>query len=149
MASAAVPEVIETYVAALNAHDPERAARCYTEDAEVRQAVQLGNTFTGREQIADWVRDNLGGLPDLKVTIRHMVEGNGSVAWEWTYTGTYTGQYPGVPEGSGQEVTLEGASVMELRNDEIARETLYFDNLAFLTQIGVTDYPTTHASGTD
>lgn len=100
-------------------------------------------------EIADWVRDNLGGLPDLKVTVRHVVEGESAVAWEWTYSGTYTGQFPGAPEGKGQAVTLEGMSVMEIENGEIARETHYFDNLAFLTQIGVTDYPTTHAPGTD
>lgn len=65
MGSSAVPDVIESYVAALNAHNGERAAGFYTQDAQVTQAVQNGNTFTGRDEIADWVNDNVAGLPDL------------------------------------------------------------------------------------
>lgn len=148
MGSSAVPEVIENYVAALNAHDGKRAAAFYTEDAEVTQAVQNGNTFTGRDQIADWVDDNVAGLPDLEVTIGSVVQSDDRVAWEWTYSGSYTGQFPGAPVGEGQSVVLRGVSVMELNGDGlIARETLYFDNLSFFTQIGVTDYPTTPVSG--
>lgn len=72
------------------------------------------------------------------------------VAWEWTYSGTYTGQFPGAPAGEGQPVVLHGVSVMELNEEGlIVRETLYFDNLLFFTQIGVTDYPTTPVSGGD
>jgi len=150
MGSQTVPEVIERYVAALNAHDSEQAASLYTEDAVVTQAVQTGNTFTGREEIAGWVGDNLAGLPDLEVTVGTVVQDGDRIAWEWTYSGSYTGQFPGAPEGEGQQVVLQGISVMEISDDGlIARETLYYDNLSFLMQIGVADTPTTPVSGSD
>lgn len=145
-----VPSVIENYVTALNAHDSERAASLYTEDAVVTQAIQTGNTFTGREEIAGWVGDNLAGLPDLEVTVGTVVQVEDRVAWEWTYSGSYTGQFPGAPEGEGQQVVLKGISVMEISRDGlIAKETLYYDNLSFLTQIGVADTPATPVSGSD
>ena len=150
MGSSAVPDVIENYVAALNAHDGERAAGFYTQDAQVTQAVQNGNTFTGRDEIAGWVEDNVAGLPDLEVTIGSVVQDGDRVAWEWTYSGAYTGQFPGAPAGEGQPVVLHGVSMMELNGEGlIVRETLYFDNLSFFTQIGVTAYPTTPVSAED
>jgi len=135
----ATSDLLDGYVAALNAHDAEDAARFYAEDAVVTQAVHEGNTFTGRDQIAGWIGDNLGGLPDLDVAVVGVVEEDDRLAWEWIYRGTYTGQFPGVPDGSGQPVELRGASVMEMQDGKIVRETLYYDNLAFLTQIGAMD----------
>jgi len=130
------PAVLANYVGALNDHNPDGAAAAYTEDAVVAQAVLNGNTFTGREQIAGWVRDNLAGLPDLEVTVGRISRSGDLLIWEWTYSGTYTGQFPGAPKGEGQQVALQGVSVMELSGDLIARETLYYDNQSFLSQIG-------------
>ncbi len=47
--------------------------------------------------------------------------------------------YPGAPGGVGQAIELRGVSVMEVQGGAVVRETLYFDNLAFLTQIGAMD----------
>ena len=57
--------------------------------------------------------------------------------WEWTYAGSYTGQFPGAPAGSGQAVELRGVSVMTVADGLVTRETLYYDNQSFLSQIGV------------
>jgi steroid delta-isomerase-like uncharacterized protein len=135
-ASTQVPAVLANYITALNDHNPEGAAAAYTEDAVVNQAVLSGNTFTGREQIAGWVSDNLAGLPDLEVAIGTVVQSGDVLVWEWTYSGAYTGQFPGGGKGDGQQVTLNGVSVMMLEGDLIAKETLYYDNQSFLSQIG-------------
>ncbi len=134
-------DFVQTYVHALSAHDGEGVAALYAEDAVVTQSVEDGATFTGREEIAGWVNDNVGGLPDLTVTAGNVATSGDIVIWEWTYTGTYSGQYPNAPAGSGQAVTLRGVSVMEVRDGLIVRETLYYDNLSFLTQIGVAATP--------
>ncbi len=134
-------DFVATYVDALSAHDGEAVAALYAEGAVVTQAVEGGATFTGREEIAGWVNDNVGGLPDLTVTAGNVATSGDIVIWEWTYTGTYSGQYPNAPAGSGQAVTLRGVSVMEVRDGLIVRETLYYDNLSFLTQIGVEATP--------
>ena len=80
--------------------------------------------------------DNLAGLPDLEVTVGRVVQSGDLLIWEWTYSGTYTGQFPGAAKGEGQQVTLDGVSVMELDGELIAKETLYYDNQSFLSQIG-------------
>jgi steroid delta-isomerase-like uncharacterized protein len=139
METVEMPALLDGYVAALNAHDAEAVAAAYAEDAVVTQAVQDGGTFTGRAEIAGWVRDNVAGLPDLEVGVVSVVQDADRLVWEWVYTGSYTGQYPGAPGGAGQAIELRGVSVMEVQDGVVVRETLYFDNLAFLTQIGALD----------
>jgi len=129
-------DLLDEYVSALNAHDPEVVAGYYAGDAVVTQAVYEGNTFTGREEIAGWIGDNLAGLPDLQVSVVSAVEDENRLVWECVYVGAYTGQFPGAPVGEGQPLELRGISVMDLENGEISRETIYYDNLSFLTQIG-------------
>lgn len=134
--SVAVPDLVRNYTDALNAHDPERVASFYTDDAIVEQAVLNGNTFRGREEIAGLISSNLAGLPNLTVTTESVIATETQISWEWVYSGDYTGQFPRAPTGAGQPITLRGVSVMELQSSQIRRETLYFDNYAFLTQTG-------------
>ncbi len=106
------------------------------EDAVVEQAVGGGNTFRGRAAIADWIAANLAAIPDLSIETHGVVLDGDRLVWEWRYRGAYTGRYPGPPAGRGQPIELRGASVMELRDGLIARETLYYDNGDFLRQVG-------------
>ena len=137
----AIPELIATYEAALDAHDAAAVAALYAEDATVTQAVQNGNTFQGREAIEGWVADNLAGIPDLDVTTESVVSEGDRVAWQWVYRGSYTGQFSGLPAGQGQPIELHGASFFVLRDRQIVQETVYFDNAAFLAQTGTVATP--------
>ncbi|MBW3632839.1 MAG: ester cyclase [Chloroflexi bacterium] len=140
--SSAGPALIEDYLAALNAHEPERVAALYAEDAVVEQAIERGNTFVGRDEIRGWVAANVQGIPDLDVTTESIISEGQRIAWAWVYRGAYTGQFPGLPAGQGQPVELRGVSLLELQDNMIVRETVYFDNSAFLTQIGGSATPT-------
>lgn len=138
---AAAPDLIAAYESALNAHDPEAVAALYTDDATVTQAVQDGSTFSGRDAIEAWIAANFAGIPDLTVTTESVVSEGGRIAWAWVYRGAYSGQFPGLPAGQGQPITLPGASFLALREGKIASETIYFDNRAFLTQVGALGTP--------
>ncbi len=133
-AAADPPPIVAAYVEALNAHDPDRVAALYAEDAVVEQAVHDGDVFRGRAEIAGWVADNLGGVPDLTVTTDAVIAEGGRIAWAWVYHGSYTGQYPGLPAGHGQPIDLRGVSIFDLRDGFIARETVFFDNATFLAE---------------
>jgi steroid delta-isomerase-like uncharacterized protein len=136
-------DLLDDYVAALNAHDGEQAASFYADNAVVTQAVLNGNTFTGREEIAGWVDDNVAGLPDLTVRVVSVTAQDDRLVWEWAYEGTYSGQFPGAPAGKGQRIVLAGVSVMTVGADGlIGQETLYYDNQSFLSQAGAEDVAT-------
>ncbi len=72
-AATPTPAIIADYVAAPNAHDPERVAALYADAAVVEQAVRGGDVFRGRAEIAGWVAANLGGGPDLTVTTTSVI----------------------------------------------------------------------------
>ena len=133
--------LIAAYEAAFNAQDAAGVAALYAEDAVVTQAVQNGEVFEGRDAIHGWVADNLAAIPDLTLTTEAVVTEGGSIAWEWTYHGTYTGQFPGLPAGQGQSIELHGAGFFELQDGLIARETVIYDTLAFMTQVGAMATP--------
>jgi steroid delta-isomerase-like uncharacterized protein len=141
----ATPELIAAYESALNAHDPEAVAALYTDDATVTEAVQDGSTFNGRDAIEAWIAANFAGIPDLTVTTESVVSEGNRIAWAWVYHGSYTGEYSGLPPGQGQQITLPGASFLDLREGKIASETIYFDNRAFLTQVGALGTPSANA----
>jgi steroid delta-isomerase-like uncharacterized protein len=134
--ASAQAEIVLAYEAALNLHDAEQVAALYSEDAVVEQAIQDGNVFTGREEITTWIDDNLQGIPDLTVETQSIIVEANRIAWEWIYQGTYTGQFPGAPAGEGQPIFLRAVSLLEIQDGLIVRETIYFDNEAFMTQIG-------------
>ncbi len=144
----AVAALIADFVAALNAHDPNRVAALYTDDAVAEQMVRGGGVFRSREEIAGLIAANLEGVPDLTVTTESAIVEGDRIAWEWVYHGTYTGQYPGLPAGRGQPIELHGVSLLELRNGQIVREWLYFDNDDFMAQVGAQSASSTPAAGT-
>jgi steroid delta-isomerase-like uncharacterized protein len=135
-ATSAGATVVDAYVAALNAGDADRVAALYAEDAVVTLIVHDGATMHGREVIRDMVAANLQGMSDLVVTTDETIVAGDRVAWAWTKRGTYSGQFPGLPAGHGQPIELRGVSLLELRDGKIAREAVYFDNFAILTQVG-------------
>jgi steroid delta-isomerase-like uncharacterized protein len=135
---AALPPLLVELVAAWNAHDPQRVASFYTEDATVEVGF-LGEVIArGRDEIAnEFVAGNLAAIPDWRFETRSGYATAGRIIWEWTYTGTYSGQYEGMPAGTGQPVSLRGVTIFELRDGLIARDVFYDDFLGFLEQTGL------------
>lgn len=135
---AAQPPVLEELVAAWNAHDPQRVAALYTEDAVVEVGFAGEIIAEGRDAIAnEFVAANLAAIPDWQFETRAAYEAGDYLIWEWTYTGTYTGQFEGAPPGTGQPVSLRGVTIFELRDGLIARDIFYDDYFAFLEQLGL------------
>ncbi len=139
--AAALPPPLDEVLAAWNAHDPQRLAALYAEDAVVEVRIASNQVFHGPEQVAAWAAGNFAAVPDLRFEIGRVLVAGDRVALEWVYTGTYTGQLPGLPPGAGQAIRVPGATVFELRDGKIVRETLYYDLYLFLIQTGAVPAP--------
>ena len=79
-------------------------------------------------------------FPDERVTVRHVIEGDGWIAAEVTFTGTNLGPLRG-PQGeapaTGKRVTIEACHVMQTAGDKILRYRIYLDTMSVLAQLGL------------
>lgn len=129
--------------------DVETVMQSYADDAEL--TLPGSPTLRGKDAIrANWQAFK-GALPDEHPTsIRHVAEGN-TVVTIWVTEATHSGPLP-MPNGetlppTGKKVVTRGVTVQEIEGDKVKRQAFYFDNLAFLQQLGVIPEPGAVAAG--
>lgn len=88
------------------------------------------------------VRD---AFPDIRHEIRDVVESGNKIAIELVVTATHTGTFR-TPQGdvpaTGRPVVWESVEMITLRDGKIASWHAYFDQMAFLAQLGLLPEPT-------
>jgi steroid delta-isomerase-like uncharacterized protein len=147
-------EAARQYDEAFNAQDADARLANLTTDTQV--TLPGGTTLSGPEQVVAIARSFWEALPDGRISSENEVAAGDTVVTEGTLTGTHSGTFRS-PQGdipaSGNLVTLRYVSVKQIRDDKVAAERLYFDQLEFLQQIGAlpsaqgTDAQTAHDRG--
>jgi steroid delta-isomerase-like uncharacterized protein len=83
-------------------------------------------------------------FPDIRHEIRDSVESGNKIAVELVVTATHTGTFR-TPQGdisaTGRSVVWESTDFVTLRDGEIASWHTYFDQMAFLAQLGLLPEP--------
>ncbi len=128
------------YKAAWNRHDVAAATSYY------RQNGTLNNPAAGGQvsgpALAGWMQALFTAIPDFKIDIVSADPvGNQKVADQWVIKGTWTQPFPAGPlagmKPTGKSFMVPGAGYYEWKDGKMVSATHYFDQLAFLTQIGV------------
>ena len=101
-----LPEPIAAYIAAENGHDTEAVARCFTDNAVVRDE---GRTIKGLAAIKEW-------KAETKKKYQHTVEPLEAVQkdGETIVTNRLTGNFPGSPIDLKFVFRLEGGKTASL-----------------------------------
>lgn len=97
--------------------------------------VPLHGVRRGHGEVRELLAHLLGAFPDLGlhvVVLRHSVD---AVIIEGRMTGTHLGDYAGLV-ASGRVLDLRAAVFFHFDDDRLTRETVYYDELTLLTQIG-------------
>lgn len=138
----ALPAPLAGWVAAWEAESlvAEPIAAAYVEDA-VYEEVASGIVRTGQEEILAYLTSFFAAFADARAEVEVAFAAGEHGAATWTFTGRYTGHLPGFPPGTGQPITFRGASILDLRDGMILRETQYFDVYGLLAQLGVVPVP--------
>jgi steroid delta-isomerase-like uncharacterized protein len=131
-------KLLDRYVELYNARDLDACMDLYADDAV--QNMPDG-TFVGRGTIRERLARELEGFPDAAYTVNSFVEQDDSFADEWTIVGTHTGPIT-LPGGTqlpptGKRVEIRGMEFVALRDGKIVIDNLYYDNMAFLVQLGL------------
>ena len=131
-------ELLDRYVERYNAGDLDAVMDLYAEDAV---QIMPDGTFEGWSTVRDRLAHELDGFSDLNHTVRSFVEQGDTFADEWTFVGTHTGPFR-LPDGrelppTGKRVEIKGMELVRVRDGKIVLNTLYYDNLASLGQLGL------------
>lgn len=110
--------ILEAYGAAWSSGDVAAVGALYTDDA-VREDVPTGTTSNGRAEIEALAAGLFKTDDDVRLEVTDGFAGETWAVVEWTFSG--------VRPDTGYELTFRGASVLELENGLIDRESDYYD----------------------
>lgn len=121
--------VLDAYVDAWNHHDSLAVDSILTKDG-YHEDVAFGIKAKNPDGVNAFMRDLIKQEPDFVWKVTGVVEGDNTLAMEWTWTSTYTGDSPNGPV-TALKISGRGASVAELENGKIKRFTDYYDEASF------------------
>lgn len=113
--AAAAEAVVTAYYAALAAGDPTAAAALYAPDAVFQDTTTAGQPGGTQEAVA-WLT-KAAAVPHMTMEIKSVIAGKGWAATRWVFSGD---------NSNGAYVGVRGATVFEVRDGKIVRQTVYY-----------------------
>jgi ketosteroid isomerase-like protein len=102
---------------AINSHDPQRVAACFTEDYRTELPMHPAQSFQGNSRVRDNWTKILARTPDLKADVLRFDAGN--LTWsEWEMRGTNI---------DGSAALIRGCVICTFRGELIDWTRFYLD----------------------
>ena len=131
----AFQDFAEEYAAAWSARNVQIILSFFTEDC-VYEDVALGAVNTGKQELEAFLRATFAAIPDFHIEPKGTFAAGPQAASEWVMSGTQRGPFPGIP-ATNKRFSVRGASIMEMEEGKIRRNTDYWSLAALLQQVGV------------
>jgi steroid delta-isomerase-like uncharacterized protein len=127
----------ETFEALFDRRDFDAVRPIWTDDS-VDHFLALGISVRGSRDLEAFFRGLFAAVPDYKLTIENIVEGDRHAVVQWTASGTFNGaSFQGI-EPTGKPITLRGCDVISFTDDgKLEENTVYYDGAEFARQIGM------------
>ena len=78
----------------------------------------------------------LTGFSSVTFTIKDVFGQGNKLVKHWNFSGTHTGVFFGIP-ATGKKISIDGVTLVRMQDGKIAEERDFFDNLDFMTQLGL------------
>lgn len=92
--------------------------------------------IVGIDSARAYYANYITGFSNIIFTIKDVFGQGDKIVKHWNFSGTHTGVFFGIP-ATGKKVSLDGVTLVRMSNGKIAEERDFFDNLDFLTQLGL------------
>jgi steroid delta-isomerase-like uncharacterized protein len=90
----------------------------------------------GIDSVKAYYNNFLTGFTNIQFTIKDIFGQDDKLVKYWNFKGTHTGEFFGIPP-TGKNVSIDGTTLIRMSNGKIAEERDFFDNLDFMTQLGL------------
>ncbi len=90
----------------------------------------------GIDSMKAYYANFLTGFSDIQFTIKDVFGQGEKLVKHWNFKGVHTGVFFGIP-ATGKAVSLDGTTLVQMSNGKIAAERDFYDNLDFMTQLGL------------
>src|SRR6266571_4408828 len=131
-------DVVEKGIKAFNAHDLEGVARTGAPDLEY--TAPGGVQLKGAQAVKEYNKNFLTAFPDAKIEAKNTIAQGSSVVVEGVFTGTHAGTLKtpmGDVPATGRKVRGEFVQVFEIDRGLVKKNTLVFDQVELMTQLGM------------
>lgn len=136
-------EVMDRVTAAMVSKDTAALAACYAESAVATSPDQ--SELRGRDAISRYLSQMVDAFPDATYESVDKYEAGNVAIDEGYFAGTNTGQIQ-MPQGesippTGRKLRLRSCDIARVEGGLIVSHNFYFDQLDFLTQLGLVPEP--------
>jgi len=127
--------VLEHFAAESN-HDHGATLATLADDIEYR-IIPLGLVIRGKDAAARYYDQWWAAFPDVNIQIERIIAAGEWVVAEASSTATHLGTFMGIPP-TGRKVLSRVCCLIRVRDGKMVEETVYYDQLERLTQLGST-----------
>ena len=132
-------KLIDDHFKALTAHDVKAIAAGYADDAKVSSPNWEGEK-SGQAGITEVYTRYFSSTPDLTYKVNNIIYAGDNVVVEYDSGGTLSNPEKGTPDYmKDKKYSLKYCAVFTIKNGKIIKEADYFDQVAFLKQVGFFD----------
>jgi steroid delta-isomerase-like uncharacterized protein len=133
-------KMLEGYFASWNSHDVEKVLSFFADDCKYED-VSLNRVVRGKTELRALLESVFADIAGLHMEIKSAFSTGTWGASEWTMSGSFVHSSDPELSATGKNFLIRGATVFELSNHKISRNTDYLDLTAFLKQVETTFNP--------
>jgi steroid delta-isomerase-like uncharacterized protein len=123
----------------LDTGDWSAAGEILTDDV-VMHHPSSPEPIRGRDQVQEFLGQFRAGMPDLRLKVEDVAEGDEAVAVRWSAHGTHEAPLFGIPP-TGNELHIHGISFFRFADGRIAEDWIEENTFDVLQQLGVVPVP--------
>jgi steroid delta-isomerase-like uncharacterized protein len=132
-------KLIDDHFKALKNHDIKAIASGYSDSAKVYSPNWEG-AKTGPAGLTEVYTRYFSSTPDLSYEVKNIIYAADNVVVEYISGGTLSNPERNTPAYmKGKKYSLNYCAIFTMKNNKIIKETDYFDQVAFLRQVGFFD----------
>jgi steroid delta-isomerase-like uncharacterized protein len=133
-------ELVASWLAAWNSHDPDRVLDLLTDDVEAHDD-SWPKAMRGHRDVREFLEALWRAVPDMSFELLagpYVIPDEPRASFHWRGSGTFTGRMdpPGFAP-TGRRWEIDGADFHEYRDGRISRLRVVFDLMSVSRQLGV------------